>query len=195
MEAKDDCFLARLDWDRMELLALFPFPHHVQIEGRVTSNLLTLKTMILADAGSAVPISFGFHPYFGIPHLPRAQWRLQTPAMQKLQLDSRGIPTVATENFDSFDGLLADHNFDDGFALPNASSSFALSGGGYNITVDFLEGYSYSQIFAPKGRDFIAIEPMTAPTNALSSGKGLRILEKGHQFQASFCVNVDRSGN
>jgi aldose 1-epimerase len=102
-DAQPRRFLARLDWRRAELLALFPFPHHLEIAGDIAPDSLTLTTRILADAGSPVPVSFGFHPYFGIPHLSRAQWRLQLPAMRRIQLDARGIPTEVTENVESFD--------------------------------------------------------------------------------------------
>ena len=45
---------------------------------------------VLADA--PVPVSFGFHPYFRLPDLPRLQWQLKLPAMQRLLLDPRGNP-------------------------------------------------------------------------------------------------------
>ncbi|MGB9510641.1 MAG: hypothetical protein WBU20_03065, partial [Candidatus Acidiferrum sp.] len=85
-EAEKDCFLASLHWDHLDLLALFPFPHQMQIAGRIAPDSLTLETTVLADSESSVPISFGFHPYFGIPKLPRAQWHVQLPSMRKLQL-------------------------------------------------------------------------------------------------------------
>jgi aldose 1-epimerase len=195
VETKPDSFVARLDWDRMELLAIFPFSHHLEIATTVTPTALTLQTTIFSESGSPVPISFGFHPYFGIPHLPRSQWRLQAPAMRRLQLDSRGIPTGTTEDFAPLDTLLGDQNFDDGFALKGNSASFSISGANYNINIDFLEGFPYVQIFAPKGKDFIALEPMTAPTNALSSGKGLRILDPDSQFRATFRINVHSSAS
>jgi aldose 1-epimerase len=190
VEARKDSFLARLDWDRLELLAIFPFPHQLQIAGSITSDSLTMETAVIADESSPVPISFGFHPYFGIPHLARGLWHLQLPTMLKLQLDSHGIPTGEVENVPPFDGLIGEQNFDDGFALLGDSASFALSGGGYEITVNLLRGYSHAQIFAPKGKDFMALEPMTAPSNALMSQDGLRILEPGRQFTASFRISV-----
>jgi aldose 1-epimerase len=190
-EAKRDSFLARLDWNRSDLLAIFPFPHTIQISASVNPDSLTLQTTVLASADSQVPVSFGFHPYFGIPQLARAQWRLLLPAMRRLLLDARGIPTGAQENFKSSDSLLGDTSFDDGFITIEPQPSFSLSGASRRITVTLLEGFSYAQVFAPKGKDFVAIEPMTAPTNALSSGEGLRILAPGSQFQASFRIAVE----
>lgn len=191
-DAKRDSFLARLNWDSPDLLAVFPFPHHVEMTGNLAADSLTLAITIAADVGSPVPISFGFHPYFGIPHLPREQWRLQLPAMRSLSLDARGIPTGNDQPFAAFDAALADTNFDNGFALLD-DAWFSLSGAGYKITVTFLQGYRYSQIFAPRGKEFIAIEPMTAPTSALTSGIGLRVLQPGTTFQTSFRIAVQSS--
>jgi aldose 1-epimerase len=187
---KPDSLLARLDWNRPDLLAVYPFPHKLEMAAALNPDSLTLHTIVFANADSSVPISFGFHPYFGIPQLPRSQWRLQLPHMQRLQLDQRGIPTGAQESFGPFDSLLGDKGFDDGFALIGPHSSFSLSGAGRHITVTFLENFSYAQIFAPKGKDFIAFEPMTAPTSALASGQGLQVLAPGGQFRASFRITV-----
>jgi len=190
VEAKPDSLLAHFAWDGPNLLAVFPFPHSLQMSVALNPNSLILGTTVLADAGSPVPISFGFHPYFGIPQLARAQWRLQLPAMRKLLLDAHGIPTGAQESFVPFDSLLANASFDDGFALLDQQPAFSLSGAGRKITVTFLEGFPYAQVFAPADKDFIALEPMTAPTNALASGDGLRILAPGAQFRASFRISV-----
>lgn len=188
--AQPNSFRARLNWDSEDLLAVFPFPHHLEMAGTLTAGSLTLATTVAADVGSPVPISFGFHPYFGIPGLPREQWRLQLPAMRSLTLDTRGIPTGTDQPFAWFDEALGEKNFDNGFALLEDQSSFFLAGAGHKITVTFLEGYRYTQIFAPKGKDFIAIEPMTAPTSALTSGTGLRLLESGAIFRAAFRIAV-----
>jgi aldose 1-epimerase len=189
-----DSLIAHLNWSHLDLLALFPFPHRIQLAARIESDSLTVQTTVFADAGSSVPVSFGFHPYFGIPRLPRARWRLQTPAMLRLLLDPSGIPTGGEQPFGSIDGPLGDKSYDDGFALLNEQPSFVLSGDQVGITVSFLEGFKYAQVFAPQGKEFIALEPMTAPTNALSSGSGLRILEPGGQFRASFRVAVQSHG-
>ncbi len=53
-------------------------------------------------------------------------------------------------NLAPFQETLGDSNLDAGFALLDESSSFSLSGAGRKIVVEFLTGYRYAQIYAPK---------------------------------------------
>ncbi len=181
---------ACLDWTRPDWLAIFPFPHRLEITAVLDAQSLTVDTVLLAGTGGPVPVSFGFHPYFGIAGVPRREWHLSLPAMQRLRLDAHGIPTGDAERFERFDHTLADRGFDDGFALEGESPSFALTGGGLCIRVDFIAGYRYAQVFAPPADDFIALEPMTAPTSALTHGRGLELVPPGGRFDAAFRVSI-----
>ena len=180
---------ARLDWTRPELLAVFPFRHKVEMTATLHPDSLTIETTILAD--DLVPVSFGFHPYLGIPGLPRSEWRLKLPAMRRLVLDDRGIPIGKEESFKRFDALLGDLSLDAGFIVLDERPKFSLLGGRHRLTVEFLKNYRYAQVFAPKDKDFVALEPMTAPTSALTSGRGLRVVETGKEFQAAFRIGVE----
>jgi len=182
---------ACLEWNRQELLDIFPFPHRLELTATLSPEALTLETTLIAGPDGLVPVSFGFHPYFGVPDLPRAEWQLELPAMLRLLLDERGIPSGREEPWSRFDSQIADRSFDDGFALLDACPSFRLTGGGRRITVEFLAGYPYAQIFAPNQQEFVAIEPMTAPTSALTSERGLRVVAPGERFEAAFRVRVE----
>ena len=186
--AKRDRLTARLEWTRPELLALFPFRHKVEMTATLRPDSLTIQTAVIAD--DPVPVSFGFHPYFGIPRCPRAEWRLKLPAMRKLLLDDRGIPTGKEEPFDRVDTSLGELNLDAGFIVLDERPKFSLSGVDRRITLEFLENYKYAQVFAPKGKDFVALEPMTARTSALTSGQGLRVIEPGEDFNAAFRIGI-----
>jgi aldose 1-epimerase len=185
-----DALTARLDWLSEELLAIFPFPHHVEMAVRLRPVDLEIQTTVFADSGSPVPISFGFHPYFGLPGIPRAGWTLNAPAMRKLALDPQGIPTGQETPSAPLALRLGDTGYDDGFALSDEQATFSIAGNGYSIAVEFKSGFPFAQIFAPKDKEFIAIEPMTAATNALCSGEGLRVIAPAEQFSASFRIEV-----
>ncbi len=188
--AASDRITARLEWNRADLLAIFPYPHVLEMETALEPGGLTIAMTLEAGREGPVPVSFGFHPYVGLPGLPRAQWTLSLPAMRRLELDPRGIPTGEETPFAGFEGPLGDAVFDDGFALAGAGGGFTLSGRGRRVTVDLISGYPFAQVFAPAGQELIALEPMTAPTSALTTGRSLPIAAPGERFSAVFRICV-----
>jgi galactose mutarotase-like enzyme len=192
--ARQDHLTARLDWRGNDLLGIFPFPHRIELKAALRRNALTFETTLIADeAGGSVPISFGFHPYIGIPNLPRSEWRLVLPSMRRLGLDRRGIPNGAEEPFGGFDAELDDLDFDDAFSLDDERATLSIADSNRTISVEFLTGYRYAQVYAPKGKDFIALEPMTASIDALNTGRGLRLIGPGEKFHAGFRIRIDNS--
>jgi len=190
MDEDDSSMKARLDWTRGDRLAVFPFPHHVEVNVALHRDALSVDTTLLADESHAVPVSFGFHPYIRLPGLPRAEWWIGLPAMSKLETDERSLPTGEETPVPALHAKLGDRAFDDGFALREPHVSCSIAGRGRRITVEFGDGYPYAQVFAPRDKDYIAIEPMTAPANALVSGRGLRVVQPGGAFRATFRVSV-----
>jgi aldose 1-epimerase len=173
-----------------ELMAAFPFPHEVQLEAALAAEALTITTRVRAIGGAPVPISFGFHPYLHLPGADRAGWRVALPARRHLLLDDRGVPTGESEDRPAAAFELEDRHFDDGYDRLPDGAEFSVSGGGRTLTVTFERGYPVGQIFAPAGSSFICFEPMTAPTNALRSGAGLRRVAPGREFTAGFSIAV-----
>jgi aldose 1-epimerase len=190
-EARSDFVAAKLEWSTKDLLGIFPFRHRVELAAIIRPDGLTLETTLVAGSDGPVPVSFGFHPYLCLPGLSRANWYLELPEMRKLALDARGIPNGRDEPFAGFKGQLSENSFDDGFALLQERALFSVAGAEYTVGVHFLEGYRYVQVFAPKDKDFIALEPMTAPTSALTSGHGLRLVGADEQFRAVFRILIN----
>jgi galactose mutarotase-like enzyme len=173
-----------------ELQRFFPFPHELRIEARVEGAALRIATTVSASHGASVPVSFGFHPYFRLPGAPREEWRIEIPVRQHLVLDDRMIPTGAREPAAALDGPLADRTFDDGFASLEPGRPFGLEGAGRRLEVHFDEHFPFAQVYSPPGAEFICFEPMTAPTNALSTGSDLPAVPPGRTFSASWTVTI-----
>jgi galactose mutarotase-like enzyme len=64
-------------------------------------------------------------------------------------------------------GPVGDRTWDDAFDEVAPGSRFELSGGGRTIEVRYSDGFPFAQIFAPPGQEYLCVEPMTAPANAL----------------------------
>ena len=179
--------IARLEWNHPEWLSVFPFKHAVEMTASLEPEGLTIETTVLAE--ELMPASFGFHPYFGLPKTPRAQWRLKVPAMRQLNLNNQGIPTGQDAAFAQNDFALGSAHLDAGFRVLESQPEFSLSDGERQITVHFLANFPYAQLYAPKDKDFIAIEPMTAPTAALNRGN-FQTIQPGSAFRARFQIRV-----
>ena len=141
-EAGQDFVTARLEWSTSDLLAVFPFRHHVELEAILRRDGLTLETTLIAGSEGPVPVSFGFHPYLGVPELSRVNWRLKLPVMRKLVLDGRGIPTGDEEPFGGFNAELGESSFDEGFALMEERTSFVSRGSELHSQRGFFCGLS-----------------------------------------------------
>jgi len=180
---------AELDFaaDR-QLLGAFPFPHTLLLEIAQDDRTLRVSTTLTPTTDQPVPVSFGFHPYLTLPGVGREDLVLRAPAMTRILTDERGIPTGAREPAPARHGPIGATELDDHFTDLGAAPAFTLAGGGHELTMRFLEGYTHAQLFTSPGRPVVAIEPMTAPTDALRSGDGLRLATE--PFRAVFELDL-----
>ncbi|MBA2637284.1 MAG: aldose 1-epimerase, partial [Solirubrobacterales bacterium] len=189
-ELEEQVISAELDLGaHPELLEAFPFPHVLRLEVALSGNALTWTTTVTPTADAAVPVAFGFHPYFALPGVPRSAWELDVPAVARVVVDDRQVPTGELREVEGLRGPLGERTFDDGYTV-DAPAHSTLRGGGREIVVGVDGAFPFTQVFAPPGEELVAIEPMTAPADALRSGWGLRAVSPGERFEASFAVTV-----
>ena len=173
------------------LIEAFPFPHELIVEAHLEPEALRIATTVRATGAVAVPVAFGYHPYLRLHGADRSAWCVDLPARHHLALNGSGLPTGRGDFEDATTFRLAGTGFDDGYDGIDEGAVFAVSGAGREIAVVLERGYPAAQVFSPPGAQFICFEPMTAPTNALCSGDGLRRVPPGETFEAEFRVTVD----
>ncbi len=182
---------ARLDWSDPALLALFPFAHELRLDAVAGDAGMEIVTTLRATGSDEVPVSFGYHPYLVPPgDAPRAEWQVSLGASERLVLNDKMIPTGATEPLEPRRFRLDGQSWDDGLAALSSPPEFSASAGAQTLTVTFDDGFAYAQVFAPEGHEFICFEPMTAPTNALADGTGLRLVSPGDEYRTAFSIAV-----
>ena len=225
---------ASIVWgDHAELFAAYPFAHTLRVrwklgqevnqvvnrgDGQVansrvdeskTASTLTVTTIIEADKGQDVPVSFGWHPYLVLND--RANVQLQLPARRAVALAQNGLP-ISTDNPEPWlpAGLQsAVAPLDDLFQLDmrgasggernnkpqsvqglneNSAPTAAIIAQQQRIEMKFLSGYSFMQIYSPVGANFVCFEPMTATISGLCDGAA--VVKAGDTFMAAFEICV-----
>jgi galactose mutarotase-like enzyme len=177
-----------------DVLAVFPFEHAWRVGVTLTTAAMTVRTELSASGGVDVPVSFGWHPLFTLPGVARGELEVELPVRAESVLDGRGIPS-ADPNVRPpawTGGALGERTLDSEYPELDHARDFVLRGGGRELRVTFdTDAYPVGHAWAPEGEAFVAWEPMTAPTNALVSGRGLRHVAPGATFSASFTVGVE----
>jgi galactose mutarotase-like enzyme len=180
---------ARFDFGAHEdLVAAFPFPHELSVDVTLAPSGLRIVTSVRPNGPASVPVAFGWHPYLQLPGTPRDDWELTLPACAHAALDGRGIPTGRARPIPAETAPLGGRDLDDLFAL-GQDRMIKLANEHRRLTITYDDGYPYAQVFAPAGQAFCAIEPMTAPTNALVSGDHPSV-RSGETFSAAFTIAV-----
>jgi aldose 1-epimerase len=172
-----------------ELYAGFPFPHVLELSVELSHDRIRIDTMLTPTGDVAVPVAFGFHPHLRLPGLAREHWIVELPVTSRMELDERTLPTGRSEPVEIPPGPLGDRTFDDAFDGLADPPEFAVAGGGRRLSLRFLDGYRFAQVWAPPDSDLIAFEPMTAPANPFESDRTL-LAEPGSPYRASFEITV-----
>ncbi len=185
---------AGLNFDDHDLLAVFPFPHRLEMDVVVSGGALSVSIALTATGDGPVPVAFGFHPYLQLPGAMRSHWEVAFPVRRQALLDEQNLPTGRHQAAAPITGPIGERTWDDCFDRLDSPARFSISGGGAMVQIEFAQGFPVAQIFAPPGQEYVCLEPMSAPVNALSgSHEGLEWVRPGHRHSASFRINLQRN--
>ncbi len=164
----------------------FPFPHRIELLVTARDARLRIDTTVVSTGRRPVPVAFGWHPYLRVPGAARSHWRLRLPPRRHLALDPRGIPTGSSAPEQAEADPVGRRTFDDLYEL-GRQRRLALESDGATIELHCAQNYPFAQVWVPPGKPFAALEPMTAPTNALVAGT-TPIVPRGEALTASFTL-------
>ena len=165
----------------------FPFPHRIEVTAIVRDPVLRIDTTIVPTGRRSVPIAFGWHPYLRLPHGARRTWRLHLPRRRHLALDDEGIPTGDARSEPAESAVIGSRTFDDGYEVGRDRRLAIESEDGHSLEMRGGADYPFAQVWVPRGKSFVALEPMAAATNALVD-RTAPIVRRGDSFTASFTL-------
>lgn len=149
---------------------LYPYEFRLRVYYYITGRSLCC-TLELHNCGDRpMPAHMGFHPYFLVPDSRKAEIRVEA---------------IATKAFDNKSGVSADYSPPslavdelDYHILDPTGGAVRLSG---PDPASFLRldygGFPTVVLWTLRGRDFVCMEPWSAPAGALATGAGLVVLK------------------
>jgi aldose 1-epimerase len=183
-------------------LRSFPFPHEIVVFVELSDQGLRVSTEIRNTGTRPVPVAFGWHPVLVLPEVPRADLAVSLPDREHVELDGRGLPTGSTRTEVaervSFGSLAAGDGpgreglvrFDDCYRLlGDAPLAVEATGIARRVELQVLDGYDYVQVWAPPDSPAVALEPMTAPVDALVTGEH-RVVAPGGVDTAIYVIRI-----
>jgi aldose 1-epimerase len=151
-----------------------------------------------------LPVSLGWHPYFTLPGVPRVDLlRLRLPAERYVRVDEKLIPTgelppVEGTPWDfTTPRAIGSGELDLGFPLKgekivlSTPGERSLGGNVRTLAIEVSGAFRYCQLFVPPERSSVAVEPLTAATDAFNNPElGLAVLEPGTELRGSCQVSL-----
>lgn len=167
----------------------FPFYYTLLLTYTLTNNTLTLKVKVKNTDTHPFPFNIGWHPYFMSSNLYESF--LSFKSEQKLTFNEDMIPRKIKDiNIDE-QIQIKDKKLDDCYILKTNTVGFKTPD--YSIKIHSSSEKNYIQLYTPKLKNTIAIEPTTGVSNSFNNKIGLQILEKEETYNVQWTINLQEN--
>lgn len=137
------------------------------------------------------PCALGVHTYLDALGTPLDECVLTHTIMQRQPLDERNIPAGPRQPWPAgpivMDGAWLDDSGYDPQSRPHIAR--LTNARGEAVELEASISMPWTQLFTSPQRH-LAVEPMTAPPNALATGEGLTVLDPGERMSVSWAVRA-----
>ncbi|BFM39331.1 aldose epimerase [Synechocystis sp. LKSZ1] len=167
-----------------ETLALYPFAFELRFTYQLRGNSLRIHQQYTNHSPQIMPFSTGLHPYFQVADKHQLQFDIPAQAYQDQQ----------TKTNHPYQGNFNWQRAEMDFAftpISQLTTGFQDRARGLQIRLDFSEHFSTLVFWTLKDKDYICLEPWSAPRNALNTGEQLTHLAPHSTLEAWVEIQVE----
>lgn len=168
-----------------ETRAAYPFDFRLDLGVAISGRTLRLELGVENRSAEPMPFQAGLHPYFFVPDARKAEARVPTSATRVFDNVSKSAAAFA-----GIDLTLAEV---DVYLLDHGASHVRLERPAPlpAIRIDASPEFRTWVVWTLRGRDFVCVEPWTAPGGALASGEGLLVVEPGGSRRLAVAITAE----
>lgn len=179
-DADDGAVRMVTEWNRS---IAFPWAGKAMMRVLLRDAVLRIEMMVTNREDTPMPFALGFHPYFAVPDAQKAVFSVAHHAEQAFDNVQKRMVRV-NKNIDftraEVDLQLIDH--------PSSSMSMFMKDK-LLATVRGSEDFGVWVLWSQRGKDFVCVEPWTAPANALNTGE--RVLRIPKDASRKLWIEID----
>lgn len=175
-----------LEYNETEITKGFPFTYTIQVEYTLTKHSLELKVRVENTSENEFPFTLGWHHYFYSADLNKSI--LKFKSSKQVVFDETMIPIGTCEITNSQNFELKNKKLDDCFYLDTNLVEFVTPA--YCLQLTSSEKENFLQIYTPKVKNTIAIEPTTGISNSFNTEIGLKKLLPKEIYQVTWKLNL-----
>ena len=181
----NDCASITLTLNSNEsTLKVYPFEFELVFTYQLQGNNLKILQNYTNKSAETMPFAAGFHPYF----LTQDKTQLEFTIPSNQYFDHISQKNYTYSGFD-FEQPEIDVAFT---SLDKHSTNFRDRATQRQISMLYSDFYSALVFWTVKGKDYICLEPWSAPRNALNTKEKLTYLESGNSYSAVVEMNCSK---
>ncbi|BBA79578.1 putative aldose 1-epimerase [cyanobacterium endosymbiont of Rhopalodia gibberula] len=183
-QGTDDCASLTVTLKSNEQTRLvYPFEFQLDFTYELKGNSLIIRQKYANKSEKKMPFSFGFHPYYYVPNKSKVFFDIPSSEYQD-QTTKKTFSYDGTFDFDQ-------NEIDVGFhSLSRSLATMTDYHRKLKLVLSWSDIYSTFVFWTLKGKDYVCLEPWTAPRNALNTGNNLTELDPGATCEAMFEMSV-----
>lgn len=170
----------------------WPWPIELTVHYALTDSGLEASMTAVNLAEEPAPCALGVHTYLEAQGAHSDECTLHHTIAERQPLDERNIPAGAREPWPNSPIRMCGTWFDDAGFDPVANRprvAQLVDKTGIGVELAATANMPWTQIFTSPERH-VAVEPMTAPPNALATGEDLTVLDPGGRLTVGWSVRA-----
>lgn len=162
----------------------FPFKYSIYVTYRFFRDSLELSVEVVNDDENPFPFTLGWHPYFKTGNLDNCTISME--GYSELKFDSELNFQYKAIKHSGIE--LASEDFDNCYQIHAKKLKFNTAD--YSFELVFDSSDKFLQLYTPKNKNVVAIEPQTGIANSFNNRVGLKILKPTETYQETWKINL-----
>jgi galactose mutarotase-like enzyme len=168
-----------------ETITVYPFAFNLEFTYILAGNTLTIQQKYINNSTAKMPFSTGLHPYFAVRDKSKLEFEIPAFSYQN----------QITKEIKSFTGIF-DFNeteIDVAFRNPTGTKCAVVDRSAKRkISLSYADAYSTIVFWTIAGKDYVCLEPWTAPRNAINTGKNLLYIEPNSSYETWTTLEIEK---